>query len=147
MNPDANIQPSSQMGTGYLIVHVTTARGAIPLEGAQVIIRDLLPQGAPVQCDVIASLVSDKGGNTAIIPLTAPPRAGSMKPGGTSPYSIYTAEIRLEGFYDQIYNGIPIFDGITAIQPVDMVPLPENGQTDSYTPDGMRFFESQSPDL
>ena len=134
-------------GTGYLVVHVTTARGAIPIEGAQVNIRNLTPDGTTGRGDVIASLISGKDGNTSIIPLTAPTRAGSMKPGGPRPYATYSAEIRTEGFYDQTYTGIPIFDGITAIQPVDLIPLPENGQTDSYTPDGTRFFESEAPNL
>ena len=148
MNTEQGTAPIAPMGgTGYLVVHVTTARGAIPIEGAQVSIRNLYPEGTPDRGDVIASLVSGKDGNTAIIPLTAPARAGSMKPGGPRPYAIYNAEIRTEGFYDQTYTGIPIFDGITAIQPVDLIPLPENGQTDSYTPDGTRFFESEAPNL
>ena len=41
----------------------------------------------------------------------------------------------------------PIFDGIVAVQPADLIPLPENGRTDSRTPDGERFFESTAPDL
>ena len=148
MNIEHSQSPATQMsGTGYLVVHVTTARGSIPIEGAQVSIRNLSPEGSPEKGDVIASLVSGKDGNTAIIPLSAPLRTDSMKPGGPRPYATYSAEVRIEGFYDQIYNNIPIFDGITAIQPVDLIPLPENGKTDSYTPDGIRYYESEAPNL
>ena len=147
-NESVNFQDMPpQSGTGYLVVHVTTARGAIPLEGAQVRIRNNLPQSTPARGDVIATLISGRDGKTPVIPLNAPPKKSSQKPGITPPYSTYVAEITLEGFYEQSYTGIPIFDGITAIQPVEMIPLPENGQTDSYTPDGMRFFESESPNL
>ena len=149
MNTESNSPATSpdNSGKGYLIIHVTTARGAIPLEGAQVRIRSYPPEGTPQKGDVIASLVSGRDGNTARIPLSAPPRSLSQVAGGPKPYTSYVAEISLEGFYDQSYTGIPIFDGITAIQPADLIPLPENAQTDSYSPDGMRFFESEAPRL
>ena len=41
MNLDDN---NKLTGTGYLIVRVTTASGAIPLEGAQVGIREYSPE-------------------------------------------------------------------------------------------------------
>lgn len=146
-NQNHNTETTDGGGRGYLVIHVTTARGSIPLEGAQVTIRDNLPESEAVRGDVIATLVSGSGGNTAIIPLDAPPRADSMKPGGPPPFATYIAEIRLEGYRDEVYSGIPIFDGITAIQPADLIPLPENGQTDAFTPDGIRFFESEAPNL
>ena len=139
--------PTNNIGQGYLVIHVTTARGAIPLEGAQVSIRDYSPEGSLQRGDVIATLVSGSDGNTAIIPLAAPPRADSMKPGGPLPYTPYIAEVHLEGYSDQTYNGIPVFDGITAIQPADLIPLPENGKPDGYSPDGTQNFESTAPNL
>ena len=149
MNTESNRSATmpEESGRGHLIIHVTTARGAIPLEGAQVRIRSYPPNGTPKGGNVIASLVSGRDGNTARIPLSAPPKSLSQSAGGPIPYASYIAEISLEGFYDQSYTGIPIFDGITAIQPADLIPLPENAQTDSYTPDGMRFFESEAPRL
>ena len=150
MNFDTSIDPTPSEGEGYLVVHVTTARGAIPLEGALVSVRNYFPSGDDLnkEGDVIATLVSGTDGNTATIPLSAPPRAETMMPSnGRKPYTSYNIEVRLEGYYDQSYFGIPIFDGITAIQPADMIPLPENGQTDGFTPDGTRNFESGSPSL
>ena len=134
-------------GKGYLVIHVTTARGAIPLEGAQVSIRDYSPAESSQRGDVIATLVSGRDGNTAILPLAAPPRAESMKPGGPLPYASYIAEVHLEGYSDQSYNGIPIFDGITAIQPADLIPIPENGTPDGYSPNASQSLESTAPDL
>ena len=135
------------MGQGYLVVHVTTARGAIPLEGAQVNVRNYDPEFEEGRGDVIASLVSGRDGNTEPLPLPAPPRSQSMQPGTVKPYATYNIEVDLEGYFSQSYANVPIFDGIAAIQPADLIPLPENGRTDSRTPDGERFFESTAPDL
>ena len=148
MNIDDNIVPQqNRTGMGYLIVHVTTARGAIPLEGAQVDIRSYPPDGTEGQGDVIASLVTQRDGNTLPYPLPAPPRADSMRPGSEKPYSSFFIEVHEDGYYSQTYSNVPIFDGIVAIQPADLIPLPENERTDSRTPDGERFFESAAPDL
>ena len=136
-------------GEGYLVIHVSTARGAIPLEGARVSVRNYDKDLAMPRGDVIADVISGRDGNTPILPLAAPPRSASQAPagGGPPPYAGYFVEVRLEGYFHQSYAGLVIFDGVTSIQPVDMIPLPENGKTDSFTPDGERFLESENPDL
>ncbi|MBQ7335442.1 MAG: carboxypeptidase regulatory-like domain-containing protein [Clostridia bacterium] len=134
-------------GTGNLIVHVTTARGSIPLEGAQVSVFDYKPEFEEPRGDVIRSAVTDRDGNTEIIPLPAPPRSDSMHPGVANPFAIYNLEVRLEGYGDQSYIALPIFEGITAVQPVDLIPLPENGRSESRRPTEERFFESTGPNL
>ena len=41
MNAEENITPSAEnAGQGLLLIHATTARGAIPLEGALVNVRN-----------------------------------------------------------------------------------------------------------
>ena len=145
-SPTPQKSPSTD-GQGYLIVHVTTARGAIPIEGAQVIVRNYLEPPAGDRGDTVATLVSGMGGNTVRLPLSAPPRISSTKPSNGKPYASYVVEVRREGYYDQIYSGVPIFDGITAIQPADLIPLPENGNPDSFTPDSARITEGEAPDL
>ncbi len=146
-----NISPSSpQVGTGYLVFAVTTARGAIPLEGARVDVRNYEPEGGSdpaTRGDTVASLISGRDGNTARIPLSAPPKSYSSAPGNSKPYSLYQAEVTLDGYYRQTYIAIPIFDGITAIQPVNLIPLPENGTVSLPRPDENRFFEGGSPNL
>ena len=39
------------------------------------------------------------------------------------------------------------FDGITSIQSVDLIPLPENGREEGLTPSDTQFFEGENPDL
>ena len=152
MEQNNGISPAAPepMGTGYLIVQVTTARGAIPLEGAKVDIRAYDPEEASnpaTRADVLMSLTSGRDGNTIRIPLPAPPRALSEKPGSTKPYSLYQADVSLDGYFSQAYIGIPIFDGITAIQPAVLIPLPENGTNGIPRPDEVRYFESSTADL
>ena len=71
---------------GYLLVKVSTARGAIPLEGAQVIIRGAQRDSS----DVIYSLLSDRSGSTPRVALPAPRRILSQSPESLSPYALYS---------------------------------------------------------
>ena len=149
MNPENNNTPMSSftpMGEGGLVVRVSTARGAIPLEGAQVNVRNYAKEGDG-RGDVLYSLVSGRDGKTEIVRLPTVARAASLSPGNGTPFLTYNVEVFLEGYYSQRYINVPIFDGIIAVQPADMIPLPENGRTDSQTPDGERFFESSAPQL
>ena len=149
MNPENNnmpMQSPTPMGEGGLVVRVTTARGAIPLEGAQVSIRNYTKEGEG-RGDVLYALVSGNDGKTDLVRLPTVARSQSLSPGNGVPFLTYNIEVFLEGYYSQRYINVPIFDGIIAVQPADMIPLPENGRTDSQTPDGERFFESTAPEL
>ena len=139
MNLDDN---NKLTGTGYLIVRVTTASGAIPLEGAQVGIREYSPENEGGG-KFVAALVSGPDGNTEVISRPTHPKSESLVAGNAIPYSTYVAEVRLEGYSDQTFIGIPIFDGIVAIQPVNMIPLPENGKALPDTNENNRFFETE----
>ncbi len=150
MNLDSNMTPSTPSaptGEGYLIVHATTARGAIPLEGVQITIRNYEPEFSATAGDVILTLATDRSGNTARITLPAPPRAQSLTSGNARPFAIYNLEAHLEGYRTQYYYALPIFDGITAVQPVDLIPLSENGRDEPFRPEDDRFYESTAPNL
>jgi len=141
------IFPTLPAGEGYLIVHVTTARGSIPLEGAQVLVRDYSPEFTENRGDVRLTLISDRDGNTERIALPTPPVAQSLSPGAVQPFSIYNLEVRLDGYRSQIYYALPIFAGVTAVQPVDMIPLSEDGSAAPFDPREDRFYESTPPHL
>lgn len=131
----------SLSGTGYLIVHVTTASGAIPLVGALV---NVYEYNANTEGGgrLIASLVSARDGNTDLLSLPTLPRSESLVSGNPKPYATYRAEVHLEGFSNQSFIGIPIFDGIVAVQPVHLIPLPEvNGGTPEAS-ENDQFFET-----
>ena len=134
-------------GLGYMIVRVTTARGAIPLEGALVTVSNYAPEFEGGRGDVITVLKTDRSGVTEKFPLPALPRSLSMSPGNGKGYLTYNLSVTKDGYFSQNYINAPVFDGITSIQSADMIPLPDNGQTDRFDPDGNRFFETENPNL
>ena len=132
---------------GYLVVHVTTARGAIPLEGAAVHIRSNEDINTTPRADILYATTTNRDGNTERIPLAAPPRENSMSPGEVPPFSTYHLEVRREGYGMQSFVALPIFAEITAVQPVDLIPLPEDGTSNLLRPADERFFENSPADL
>lgn len=149
-DPPSPATSGENTGTGYLIVHVTTARGAIPLAGAQVDIRDYADEAVTepaTRGDIIASLVSGRDGNTPKIPLPAPPAADSESPGARQPYSKYSVDVTLHGYRSQTYLGVPVFDGITSLQQAFLVPLPENGSGGTFPMNPEYFPECDYPGL
>ena len=142
MNIDNNTS-----GVGYMIVRVTTARGAIPLDGALVYVQNFLPDGTAGKGDVVAVYKTNASGLTERFALPAPPRALSMSPGNGKSYSTYTLTASADGYSTRTYVNVPVFEGITAIQNVDMIPLPENGQTDRFDPRSDIVVELENPYL
>lgn len=134
-NPDLNPLPSPESppyddmtGSGRIIFQVSTASGAVPLEGAQVTVREHRPGGAPdSKGDTLAVLYTGNDGKTDPLTLPAPARALSMEQapsGAPLPFALYDADVICADYYRQEYTRIPLFDGVTSIQRVDLVPLP-----------------------
>ena len=135
------------MGTGYMIVRVTTARGAIPLEGAVVTVSDYLGEDVKDRGNAIYTLTTNSSGLTDKFTLPAPPRALSLSPGNGKSYLTYNIAVTKDGYYQQNYINAPVFEGITSIQNADMIPLSDNGQTDRFDPYGNIFFETENGNL
>lgn len=136
--------PGNAEGYGYMIVRVTTARGAIPLEGATVSVNNYDPEFESGRGDVIAIYTSGGSGLTERFALPAPPRSLSMSPGNGKSYETYNISVSYPGYYQKSYVNVPVFEGITAIQSVDMIPLPDNGQADRFTVEDNVFFETEN---
>ena len=144
------LTPPQPVGSGRLIFRVATARGAIPLEGAQITVwPNISEPGQDGRGQAVAVLYSDRDGKTEALTLPAPPRTDSLEPSpnGQLPFANYDAAVYLPGYYAPEYTRIPIFDGITSIQTVDLIPLPENGRAEGLTPSDTMFFEGENPDL
>ena len=144
-------RPAGEMtGQGKLVFQITTAGGAIPLEGAEITLRASRSASDGNGGEVIAVLFSGGDGKSEMLTLPAPARTLSLEPakdGAPVPYALYNADVKLRGFYGQSYIRIPVFDGITSIQRASLIPLPENGLEDGIRPDGEKFYEGESPDL
>lgn len=130
-------------GIGYLTVRVTTAGGAIPLEGATVVVRGNTPEDSGVRY----TQRTNRDGKTQKMPLPAPPASTSGAPGNGTPYSTYNIDVSREGYYSHTYQNVPIFDRITALQPAELIPLSANQYGDNFTPNDTRFYESENPQL
>ncbi|MCL2031304.1 MAG: LysM peptidoglycan-binding domain-containing protein [Oscillospiraceae bacterium] len=108
------------MGKGNLIIQAAAAGDALPLAGVRVRI-------ASQQGKVLYDLTTDESGQTEPVSLEAADRSLSLDPGYTGrPYSTYDITALREGFNELHIADAQIFDGETAIQPVQLIPLAQN---------------------
>lgn len=127
----------STENTGYLVVRVSTARGAIPLENATVSIRGYEKDDS----GILYSVESDVSGLTPRLSLPAPPRSLSQTPNDSIPYSLWNIDVFKDGYITARYSGVPVYSGVTSIQSAELVPL-----TEGFEP-SESFNESQPPNL
>ena len=111
---------------GFLRVVVSTADGALPIENARVVIRG--EDGRELV------LFTNESGATESVPLPAPSVQGSKSPEGKDPFSVYRVSVDKEGFYSHLTGVVPIFSGVSARQPVNLIGLAEYG-SDTLIPD------------
>lgn len=130
-------------GLGYLVIRASTASSAIPLEGATVVVRGNQPNFSAV----IVEMTTERNGLTPKISLSAPPRGNSTSPGMENPFATYNVDVTLDGYFPTSAQQIPIFDGITSVQPINLIPLPQNGVPDRFDPYGEVIFDSEPPNL
>jgi len=145
---DSSEQSSILGGTGYLLVRVSTAQGAIPVPGATVTIREHLSNpDENMRGTIIRVIVTDRDGRTERVPLPAPPRSDSMSPNGKIPYASYNIDVEASGYYRQTFSDVPVFDAVTSIQPSLLIPIVQNGNQDGISGDENNFEESVNPAL
>lgn len=109
-------------GEGKLIIRATSGNGAFPIEGAVVTISGR--NDGDTGSGVIYSLRTDQSGLTETVTLPAPAGSLSLSPqSGVQPYSVYDITITKNGYLDSENAGVQIFDGITALQTFDMIPM------------------------
>ena len=130
-------------GTGYLVIKTSAASNAIPLEGAIVTVRGNQPNFS----SVIVKLITARNGMTPKISLAAPPRGNSTSPGIDNPFATYNVDVQLDGFFPASAQQVPVFDGITSIQPINLIPLPKNGFADRFNPYDEKVTDSEPPNL
>lgn len=101
---------------GYLRFQITTSNGDLPLKDAVIYVYKLIGN------DYFISkvLYSDESGRTNDLPLPAPSKQLSQKPGEGVPYSLYNVRISEPSHRTVDVNFIPIFEGIITIQSVRM---------------------------
>ncbi len=113
--------PPQEMSLGYLKAFVTTARGALPVSNAQVIVTRLINDEELLE--QVAR--TDNSGYSPLFTLPAVSAVYSLSPDNATPFTYYNMYVRAEGFYPVLLREIPMYGGITAIQPVDLIPVTE----------------------
>ena len=120
-----------------LIFQLSTARSALPVQGAAVLVTDPITGRS-------TRLTTDQSGRTRVLCVTAPPLSWSQTPGSDGrPYSIYHADIRAEGYIPVRLTGIQVFAGQQSLQTVEMIPY-EEGENITNTP-GETIAEPEDP--
>ena len=105
--------------TGTLQVNVTSRVQNSPIPDAQV---TLSYSGDPDS--TLESLQTDESGQTETVTLDAPPVEYSLDSAQENqPFSLYTIQIRAEGYHPLNISGIEIFSTIKALQNVSLTPL------------------------
>ena len=129
-----------EQGVGFITVNVRTAGGALPVEGATVTIS------RADNSDVVAVMIPDSAGTSEVLSLPAPPKENSFIPGSDNVSSFYIVDTYRDGYYEAIVYDVPIFDGVTSIQQVLLVPIAK-GDLPLQPKDLTRIDISQMPDL
>lgn len=109
----------SETDYGRLSVKATIGGGALPVKNAHVHIYGVSENNRGIEYSVI----TDVDGVTEWINLPAPPVALSLGPHpNESAYSLYNMDISADGYYTKRFFDIPVFDGISTVQNVSMIP-------------------------
>ena len=108
---------------GTIQIRAFEASEALPIQNATVKITG----SDEYNRDIQISQLTDSDGMTKAIPLPAPPANLSMSPGAVlEPYSVFDVEIVKDGYYPKRIFNVPIFAGIKAMLPIEMLPLTYN---------------------
>ena len=129
------MQQIPYQGSGGLRVSVRTADGALPIADATVTIID------KASGRTLRTQTTDRSGNTEIISLPAPSAALSQTPGGGEVYAVYRLTVTADGYFEQVNESVPIFDGVLSLQNAALIPrAPYEGE--DAMPDGDTVFDA-----
>lgn len=109
-------------GRGTMSFRVYTAREALPVIGAKIIVTKQIGG----EMHTFSVLTTDMSGQTAPITLPAPEKNLSLDSGNKiQPFALYDAVVSKTGYATIRYTGIPVFDGVNSVQRAAMVPTEE----------------------
>ncbi len=109
---------------GRLQIRASTENQAVPIIGAVVTVTDANKNTSA------RILTTDQSGLTPIIELPTKDRQLSLSPDNASPYETYNVIVSADGYFTKEFLKLPIYGGVTAIQNVIMIPVPEGGDND-----------------
>lgn len=122
---------------GTLIFQVTGGQWAFPVAGATIVLTKELND----QQSLSFTITTDESGKTAPLSLPAPDKELSQRPGNGTVFATYQATVSAPNHVTTEIRDLPVFDGITTIQPVSL--SPDFGQKTSPPEE----IEDKEPDL
>ncbi len=105
-------------GKGYLKVQAFSGKQSFPIVNARVIVSKNFNSGSHTFYDEL----TDTSGIVDNLELNTPEKDLAKQDNKTSPFSTYTVRVTHPYFITTVYTNVPMFDGITSIQPVNMIP-------------------------
>lgn len=121
---DYPVRESEEWETDSAVIKVYayTARQGLPVPDADVTITRTF-EGRNVLYIFDKTGIS---GESKELKVPAPPKEFSQVQGNEHPYANYNIRVDAKGYYTVENINVPVFGGETSIQPVEMIPLPEN---------------------
>ena len=112
------------MASGTLVTRVFTGRAELPIAGASV---SVVKKDGDRLLDLLTVRVSGRGGDTEAYVIEAPEADLSQSPGNPAPYALVDLWVDRQGFRLLVVEDVPIFAGVTSVQDLPLVPMPEDG--------------------
>lgn len=103
---------------GTLIFQVTGGQGAFPVAGATIVITKELDD----RHSLSVTVTTDESGKTEPLSLPAPSKSLSQSPNNGIVFATYQAMISAPNYVTTEIKDLPVFDGVTTIQPVTLTP-------------------------
>lgn len=115
--PEPTPAPSPD-GVGTLVAAVTTAREALPVAGADVMLSRRDAQGT----HLLYFLETDRSGRTPVMQLSAPAASQSESPGSAAPYAVYDLRVFADGYVPAVQTDVRVFGGTAGTIPITLIP-------------------------
>ena len=68
----------------------------------------------------------------------------TKRPGSAQPNAVYNVTVTYDGYYPVEGVGVPVFDRIVAVQPVNLIPLSEADTIAGAQGDRIMIYETQT---
>lgn len=105
---------------GKILVRVSAAENAIPLEGVTVVITR---RGSGAVLELLGLRSTNADGQTTPVPVSTPDRELSESPSGEKSWSSVDITANTPGYERVIVENVQVFSGVTTIQDFALIPL------------------------
>ena len=107
---------------GYITANVYTAREAVPISGASVMVT----RKNGDKDELVGFRLTDRDGKTALVEVNTPDSELSMEPGNGEVFSVFNIMIEHPNYYPVLVRDAQVFGGQITEQNVELIPLLSN---------------------